>query len=504
MEAPKLLKRNIVANYIGLGYTTIISIVVLPVYLKYLGAEAFGLVGFFTVLQALFQLLDIGMSPMLSRQVALVRGKNIDYLEFKKLLRSLEVVFLFLAIAVVSGIVFSSDWVVINWLNVESLDVSEVAACVMLMGTIIGLRFFSVLYRSGMQGMEDQVRLNVANVILVTIKFVGSLLLLHFLTQDIRYFFEYQLLIAVVELLLLVYMFYRLLPTANKIVLRFYWAAIKPLVPFAAGIAYATIIWVILTQLDRLVLSSVLPLYEYGYFALAMVVSAGIAQISTPISQAILPRMTYLLSQGKEQEMLLLYRKSTQFMSVIMFSLTGIVAMFSTELLYVWTGDMTAAEWAGPILFWYALGNGVMAISAFQYYLQFAHGKLRMHVIYNTISASVQIPVIIYAVYEWGAIGVALTWFILRLVSFVIWTPIVHYKFAPGIHKGWLFKDVLPFLVFTLTCFAVVGMMDINFFTLSRVEILASLFGIWVVIFVANVLLSGESRKLVAGIIKTI
>lgn len=341
-------------------------------------------------------------------------------------------------------------------------------------------------------------------MVLVTIKFIGSLLLLHFLTRDVRYFFGYQLLIGVVEFLVLAYMFYQLLPATPKVGFRFFWATIKPLLPFSAGIAYATIIWVVLTQLDKMILSTVLPLSEYGYFALAMIVSAGIAQISSPISQAILPRMTHLLSQGQMQDMLLLYRKSTQLMSAVMFSLTGVVAVFSIELLYAWTGDLSAAEWAGPILFWYTLGNGILAIGAFQYYLQFAHGQLRMHVIYNTISASIQIPMIIYAAFEWGAIGVALTWFILRLLSFVIWTPIVHHKFAPGIHKIWLFKDVLPFLVFTSICLAVVRMIDIDFFAFSRIEILASLLGIGVVIFVINVLASSDCRNLIIGVIRTI
>jgi O-antigen/teichoic acid export membrane protein len=500
----QLLKWNAGANFIGLAYTTVIGIVFLPLFLDYLGPEAFGLFGFFMLLQALMQLLDIGMSPMLSRQASLVRGKDIDFLGFKKLLRSLEIVFLCLMLVTVVVFFFSNAWIVDSWINLETLDTSKVTACVTLMGAIIGLRFFSVLYRSGIQGIEHQVWLNFANMVLVTIKFVGSLILLHFVTRDIRHFFEYQLLIGVVELFVLGYIFYQLLPATPKVGFRFFWPTIKPFLPFAGGIAYATIIWVILTQLDKLILSTILPLSQYGYFALAMVVSAGIAQISSPISQAILPRMTYLLSRGQTQEMLLLYRKSTQFMSIVMFSLTGVVANFSTELLYVWTGDMSAAEWAGPILFWYALGNGVLAISAFQYYLQFAHGKLRMHVIYNTISASIQIPVIMYAALEWGATGVALTWFILRLVSFVVWIPIVHRKFAPGIHKVWLLKDVLPFLVCTLTCLAMVRMININFFAFSRVEIFTFLVGIGLVLFVVNLTALSDTRNVITGAIRVV
>lgn len=41
------LKKNTIANYIGQGYTILIAIVFLPLYLHYLSADAYGLVGFF-------------------------------------------------------------------------------------------------------------------------------------------------------------------------------------------------------------------------------------------------------------------------------------------------------------------------------------------------------------------------------------------------------------------------------------------------------------------------
>lgn len=504
MKNTSSLKKNTIANYIGLGYTITIAIVIFPLYLQYLGAEAFGLVGFFTVLQAWMQLLDMGMSPLLSRQAAQSRGQNIDFLELKKLLRSLELIVFILSLVVVLGITFSSSWIANHWLNVTSLALSEVAICIALMGSMIGLHFFTTLYRSGIRGMENQVQLNVANIVLVTLKFVGALLLLQFLTQDIVYFFVYQLIIGIIELSIMAVMFYRLIPTTGRVGLQFFWDTLKPVLPFAAGIAYAAVIWVLLTQLDKMILSTVLPLTEYGYFALVTVVATGILQISGPINQAILPRMTHLLSQGRERDMLILYRKSTQFMAVIMLPLSGMIALFSTELLFAWTGDRKAAEWAGPILFWFALGNGILTISAFQYYLQFAYGKLKMHVIYNTISASIQIPLIIYVAIEYGAIGVAIAWFYLRLIAFIIWTPIVHKKFSPGIHWPWLTKDITPVLVSTVVLLLLIEKINISFNGMGRVEVLSVLIGLGLIVLIINTIVSSASRSFLLASIRKV
>ena len=71
-----MLKKNIIANYIGQFYLIVIGIIMLPFYLEYLGAEAYGLVGFFALMQSWMVLLDMGISPTLSREVARVRGNS--------------------------------------------------------------------------------------------------------------------------------------------------------------------------------------------------------------------------------------------------------------------------------------------------------------------------------------------------------------------------------------------------------------------------------------------
>lgn len=498
-SSTRSLKWNASANFVGLGYTTLIGVAVFPLYLQYLGAEAFGLVGFFMVLQAWMQMFDLGMSPLLARQTAQARGQDTGYLELRRLLRSLELIVILIAVLVFCALVGGSYWIAENWLNVASLETDTVANCVVFMSAIVGFRSLASLYRSGVQGMEDQVRLNVSNILLNTLRFVGALLLLKFVTQDIMHFFIFQLAVGVLELLIMMALFYRTIPVTEKVGLAVNWSLLKPVLPFAGGMAYTVVIWTLVTQLDRLVLSNVLPLSEYGYYSLMAVVATGIGQIGTPIGQAILPRMTYLLSQGKPQDMLLLYRQSTQLMAAIILPLAAVIAFFSAELLFAWTGDRSAAEWAGPVLFWFALGNGVLAIGAFQFYLQFVHGNLKMHVIFNSIIAAVQIPLIIFAAYTYGVMAVAVTWFVLRLISFVIRTYVVHRKFAPGIHRSWLLDDIGPSFVMTAVLLVVVTRLNIPFEQMSRVSIFATLIGVGLVMLLCNIVASRAPRNLLVG-----
>ncbi len=448
MKKPSV-QRNIIANYVGQLYLTLIGIVVTPFYLQYLGAEAYGLVGFFALMQAWMNLLDLGLSPTLGRQAAYARGHKDGFENFKFLLKSFEIIFFVLALAIIFIIYFSSDWLALEWINAESLDSDTLIYCVILMGIMIGLRWFVGLYRSGINGLEDQVWLNAANILFTSLKFLGALLILFFITQDIRKFFEYQIVIAFAEVSVFAIRFYRALPQTrvSPSLIAFDWTIVKSIAPFALSIAYTAGIWVLVTQTDKLILSGTLTLSNYGYFSLVALMAGAVTILSGPISQAILPRLTLLYAQDKKQELLRLYGQASQVVTLITLSVALMVGLYSKPLIYAWTGDTKAAEWGGDVLLWFALGNGILGMSAFQYYLQMAFGQLRLHVIGSTISAFVQVPLIYYAAINYGAIGAGITWFSFRVLWFLIWTPIVHSRFLPGFHLPWLFKQILPIVV---------------------------------------------------------
>ncbi len=70
--------RNTGLSYAGQAYALLVGLLILPFYLGHLGAEAYGLIGFFAVLQAWLQLLDAGLSPSLVRQLAFFVGVRVD------------------------------------------------------------------------------------------------------------------------------------------------------------------------------------------------------------------------------------------------------------------------------------------------------------------------------------------------------------------------------------------------------------------------------------------
>jgi O-antigen/teichoic acid export membrane protein len=438
------LKKNILASYLSQIYVTLVGIAILPLYIKYMGAEAYGLVGFFAMLQAWFNLLDMGLTPTMARETARYRGGATDALSYRRLVRALEGVFLAVTL-IGGGVMFAaSGYIAADWLRAAQLSIAEIETAVQLMAVTVALRWMCGLYRGAISGSERLVWLGGYNAFIATLRFVGVLPVLIFIGTTPTIFFIYQFGVAVLELAGLLSQAYCLLPPIPQGKrLPWSWAPLKPGLKFSLTIAFTSSVWVMATQTDKLVLSKFLPLAEYGYFTLAVLVAGGVMVISGPISVAIMPRMAKLEAEGDHAGLISVYRQSTQLVAVIAGAASITVSFCAEPLLWAWTGDKVLAHQVAPILILYAIGNGILAVSAFPYYLQYAKGNLRLHLIGNAGFIVLLIPTIIWAASQYGGVGAGYVWLVMNLITFVAWLPLVHRKFEPGLNLNWYIQDVL-------------------------------------------------------------
>jgi O-antigen/teichoic acid export membrane protein len=456
------LKRNILASYASQIYVTLVGILILPLYLKYMGAEAYGLVGFFTMLQAWFNLLDMGLTPTVARETARFRGGATDALSYRRLLRALQLIFFVVALLGGGAMFVFSGLIANGWLKVQTLPLAQVQMALQLMAIGVALRWMSGLYRGCISGSERLVWLGGFNAFVATLRFVGVLPVLIWVGHSPAVFFTYQLLVAVVELAGLAAKAYGLFPAVPQ-GQQLGWSPaslfkpIKSVLKFSLTIAFTSSVWVLVTQTDKLVLSKLLPLADYGYFTLAVLAASGVMMISGPISGALMPRMARLQAEGDEVGLISLYRNATQMVAVIAIPACLVLAFFAEQVLWVWTGDAHAAAQAAPVLRLYAMGNGFLAMAAFPYYLQFAKGDLKLHLIGNFIFMLLLIPSLVWATWQYGATGAGYAWLGANAVYFLAWVPLVHRRFVKGLHRQWLMQDLGKIVAFSAMSAAVLS-----------------------------------------------
>lgn len=462
MKAQDSIKKNIIANYIGQAYKALIGIVMMPLYLSYLGSEAFGLIGFYIMLQSWMQLLDIGMKPTLARESAKYRAGSISSFELQTILRTLEIIFFATGAFAAFAMIFSSNYIAISWLNVKELDVTMVSLCVSVMAIIVGVRWVSSLYNGVVSGLERQVWLNGFGIVFSTFRFVLVLIPFEIFGASIEVFFVFQLIASLFEsIVIIVFTYSHFEKVKTKISYSF--DVLKKIFKFSFAIAFGSIIWVLVTQVDKLILSKYIPLDEYGYFSLAIVISNGLFVLGNAIGAAIMPRMTIYNEQKKTTELNSLYFISVEIVLMIVVPISALLVFYGENILFLWTNDALAAQKASEIMKWYVLGNVMVSMGAFAYYLQYAKGNLKLHIRGNIIYAAILIPSQVYMASHFGPVYTGMLWFAVNLLIVVLWLGVIHKKFLPGRHLSWLWLNLKMFIGGYVVVYILTYYFNVNF-----------------------------------------
>ena len=122
------LRWNISASYASQFYSTFIGIVMVPIYLRYMGTEAYGLIGLFSIFQLCIQSLDLGITPTLTRESARTRAGATSPLLLRQLLGSFEIIFCAMGALIVLLVAVTSGYIATRWIKSAQLDPAGILA----------------------------------------------------------------------------------------------------------------------------------------------------------------------------------------------------------------------------------------------------------------------------------------------------------------------------------------------------------------------------------------
>jgi O-antigen/teichoic acid export membrane protein len=428
---------TLVLGFIVHALVALVGLVVLPLYLDRLGAESYGLVGFFTVLQGWILLFDLGLSPAVGRQLSRFRGGAMAGGQALGLARAAEIVFLLIALALGVVLYLGAHWMGRHWLGAAHLSDQELIDAMRLGAALVIFRWLAGLYQTALVGLERQNLVNAISLIGAIVRSAVSVAVLYVWPPSPTLFFAAQAGFTLLEALVFRLLLFRSLPKGERA--RGGWRRLGDQARFAAGLAASAVLATAISQTDKLALSHVLPLGEFGLFSLVASIRAGIALVIPPVAQAIQPRLTLLLTEGRRGEFIALYRLSLAVMVILTAALAGTIGAQPEMTLYGWTGRRDIAAHLAPVLSLYALGSGLAALLYAPFMLQYAEGRMKLQWMGTLVFAALWIPAAIVAAQAWGALGAAWVWFLGNLVFVMVWVPWVHVRLlAPAERRGLL------------------------------------------------------------------
>jgi O-antigen/teichoic acid export membrane protein len=436
------VKANVVANYFSQAYMAVIGFVFVPVFIQYLGIEAFGLIAVFTILQSSLALLDMGMKPALGREMAKFTAGAHNAQSIRDLLRSVEIAAAAMAAIISLGALWSASWVASKWLNVQSLPLSAVRHALVGMGVLCALRLVENIYSSSIAGLQRQVLQSVLSSSLVTARSLGAVGVLAWVSPTVEAFFIWQILISMITIPILASVVYRELPMSPRPA-RFSWDSVTGIWRFAGGVMTITLLSLLLTQSDKILLSRLLPLKVFAVYAVAGVLSSALYMLSTPIGAAFYPSFTRLITLGDVAALRLAYHQAAQLSAVVMGSAAIVLIIFADTVLSAWTGNQTLTQDAAPILRVLALGTLLSGFMGIPYQMQLAYGWTKLIIKMNFVAVALLVPMLFFVVPRYGGIGAAWVWVGLNAGYLLFGIYFMHSRVLPSEKWRWYGRDVI-------------------------------------------------------------
>ena len=430
------LRASAIANYVGQGWSALISIAFLPLYIGVLGLESYALIGVFALLQAWMSVLDLGLTPTLNREMARLRAGAHTGESIRDLLRSLEIICGGIAAMAAVGLWIAAPWLASEWLHVQGMAVSTATDAVRIMCFVLAFRFFELIYRGALQGAHDQIWLNVTSALLATLRWGGAYIVITRVAPTVSAFFLWQGAVSILTTAILIHRTYFILPEAHRRG-RFERSALREIYGFARGMFLGSLLAFVLTQSDKLAVSSLLPLGELGYYTLAAALAGALMQLVVPLNTAVYPRLTGQVAEHREADLRETYHAACEWMAAIVVPPALVLAFFPELVLLAWSGNPATAAQVAPLLRILVLGQLANAFMNLPYMLQLAYGWTSLSIRINSAAVIVFVPAVMLAVPRFGAIGAAWVWLGLNLGYLAIVAAVMHRRLLLGAMPRW-------------------------------------------------------------------
>src|SRR5947209_9898180 len=182
------VKSNILANFVGRGVAALVGILFVPVYVRYLGIESYGLVGVFALLSSLSGFFDLGVTPTINRELARLSTRDDAAQEARDLVRTLETIYWSIGIFIGAAVIAVAPLIARRWVHAKTLPTGTVQFAIALMGIVIALQWPFSFYEGGLIGLQRFAMYNGIQALLQVIRAVGAVAVLRFLSPTISAF----------------------------------------------------------------------------------------------------------------------------------------------------------------------------------------------------------------------------------------------------------------------------------------------------------------------------
>jgi O-antigen/teichoic acid export membrane protein len=373
-----------------------------------------------TVSSVLTLALDLGISSTVVREVSARFAKDPEYIH--DLMRTGSLLY-WGAWAVLALLLWlAAPWLVHRWIRLETLEAPTAVAAVRIFGAGALLILPRSIYVGLLRGLQRMDFTNAIDAAASAVQQGGVLAILVFWPQARLEAIAWWLSAAVAGgLLAYVVAVLRFLP-ARALVPGLVVDVLSRNYRFASRLVWITVLSLVMTHLDRIVVSRLLPVGVFGSYAFGHSVVAKAAFLGIAIGTAAYPLLSSLSSAGAREEMGAQYRKLqdlTCFGTVPLFAAVpfAVVPVF---------GHVFEPEVGRALLLpltWVTVGSYLNGMLNIPYFFSLAVDRADIAARLQAYALLICVPICLVAVSQFGLAGAGFSWMCYQLFAFFYAVP---------------------------------------------------------------------------------
>jgi O-antigen/teichoic acid export membrane protein len=401
----RLLARNTVWNLLGNGAPMVVAVFCIPILIRGLGTERFGVLTLAWALIGYASLFDLGLGRALTQLVARKLGAGQER-EIPSLAWTSLFLMLLFGFAGTAAIFLISPWLVTRGLNVSASLQEETLQSFRLLGLSIPF----VITTAGLRGLlEAHQRFGLINTLRIPMgvfTVVGPLLVLPFsksLVPVMATLVAGRIGIWAAHLLFCLHVIPGL-----RFGIALQRTAVSPLLRFGGWITIANIVNPVLVTMDRFLIGAALPVAIVGFYTAPFEAVSKLWMIPGSLTATVFPACSALGSERKK-ELEILYSRSYKYLFLVLAPICLVVFLFAGQIMQFWLGH-EFAEKSTLVLRILTVGVFVNCFAHVPYCFLQALGRP------DTTAKLFLIELAPYAVFSWtmirhgGIVGAATAW----------------------------------------------------------------------------------------------
>ena len=378
-----------------------------------------------------------------------------------------------------------------DWAASSELEHSQVILSIKLAFVALALRAVGALYRNGLIGLDKHIIANTIDIISISARYIGVTILLVFYKNDIVFFFIAQVIICLGEIISYRVALLVNLPITERNA-RWQMRLLIKNWRYSIGVAGLGCLTALLLQVDKLILTKMVSLEQFGYYSVAFTIAAVLSALSYPVVVTWQPKLARLHAEKNFFQLNVMYKYGCRLLVLVTVPASLVLCAFANELLYLWQQSEDVIQNSSLTMSLLVLAQMMLALTYMTQVLQMAYGWTRLLVISQALALLVLVPALVIMSSYWGIVGAASAVLLVLSLYSVIITYRANTRLVPDMAVKWLMNYIAPSIVAILTVIAATKFVFAGSSTSSMIAqiLIASTLSLLVA-----AMLSGELRK---------